>query len=138
MRRVRPLLIPALVMAALLPGCADGPPFGDVQGEVTLDGQPVREGVVRFTPVDGKTGTASALIANGTFRERVPVGTHRVEISAPQLPKGVASSQQMKRGTIDENVALKDLIPERYNVRSDLTMEVQRGDNKRRFDLKSK
>ena len=130
---------PAVVLAALLvAGCADGPPYGDVRGEVTLDGRPLAEGVVRFIPVDGKSPTASALITDGTFRERVPVGTHRVEISAPRLPRGVSSSRQIKLGTIDENVALQELIPERYNLHSKLTTEVQRGTNEPRFDLTSK
>jgi hypothetical protein len=69
----------------------------------------------------------------------VPVGSHRVEISSPRLPKGVTSSAQMKRGTVDEGPALEELIPERYNARSVLTAEVKRGANDEvRFDLKSR
>src|SRR5262245_18100506 len=106
-------LIRADVLGALLAvpavGCADGSTHGDVRGEVTLDGVPLKEGVVRFVPVDGKTPTASALIADGKFAERVPVATHRVEISSPKLPKGMTSSREMKRGTVDEGAALEEL-----------------------------
>ena len=125
------------LVAALAAGCRDGPSVGDVRGEVTLDGRPLDEGVVRFVPLDGKTPTASALIAEGKFSERVPVGSHRVEISAPRLPKGIASSRQMKRGTVDEGAALEELIPQRYNARSELKADVTRGTNQVRFDLKS-
>jgi hypothetical protein len=135
MRLIRSCLLIAVLAPA---GCSDGLPFGDVRGEVTLDGKPLKEGVVRFAPTDGKTPTASALIADGQFRERVPAGTHRVEISAPKLPKGFDSSKQLKRGTVDENVPLEELIPARYNARSELTAEVKKGTNDLRFDLTSK
>ena len=124
--------------AAWAAGCSSGLPYGDVQGEVTLDNQPLSEGIVRFVPVDGKTPTASALIEGGKFSERVPIGRHRVEISSPRLPKGLTSSKQMKRGTVDEGSALEELLPERYNVRSELKAEVNKGTNEVRFDLKSK
>jgi hypothetical protein len=131
----------SLALAGLLglaAGCDDGPPVGDLTGEVTLDGAPLAEGVVRFTPVDGSTPTASALIADGKFAERVPVGVHRVEISAPKLPKGVRTSKELKRGTIDEGSAMEELVPERYNTRSELKTEVKRGPNTVRYELKSR
>jgi hypothetical protein len=124
--------------AAWVAGCSGGAPYGAVRGEVTLDGKPLDEGVVRFVPLDGQTPTASALIASGKFSERVPIGSHRVEISSPKLPKGIRSSKQMKRGTVNEGSALEELIPERYNTRSQLKAEVSRGTNEVHFDLKSK
>jgi hypothetical protein len=125
-------------VATWVAGCSSGLPYGDVQGEVTLDGKPLDEGVVRFVPIDGKTPTASALIEGGKFSERVPVGSHRVEISSPKLPKGFTSSKQLKRGTVDEGSALEELIPECYNTRSELRAEVKQGPNPVRFDLKGK
>jgi hypothetical protein len=125
----------ALVLATLALGCSGGSKFGDVRGEVTFDGKPLEEGVVRFVPVDGQTGTASALIEGGKFREKVPVGTHRVEISAPKLPRGMRSAKEMKRGTVDEGAALEELIPERYNSRTELKADVRPGANDVRFDL---
>jgi hypothetical protein len=128
----------AFAATAWAAGCSGGSRYGEVRGDVTLDGKPLDEGVVRFVPLDGKTPTASALITNGKFSERVPVANHRVEISSPKLPKGIRSSGQMKRGTVDEGSALEELIPERYNTRSELKAEVHRGTNEVRFDLKSK
>jgi hypothetical protein len=122
-------------LAALLSaGCSDGPPYGEVRGEVTLDGQPVKQGVVRFIPLDGSTPTASALITDGRFSERVPVTSHRVEISAPRLPPGGPA----RRGTIDDNTPLEELIPERYNLRSELTADVKKGTQDIRYELTSK
>jgi hypothetical protein len=118
-------------------GCSGGSKVGEVSGQVTLDGKPLEEGVVRFAPVDGKTPTASALIAGGKFSEKVPVGKHRVEISAPRLPKGFNSSKELKRGTVDEGPALEELIPARYNAQSKLETEVKPGRNDIKFELTS-
>jgi hypothetical protein len=137
MRRHWIFCLPAFA-AVLWAGCSGGAPYGDVYGDVTLDGKPLGEGVIRFIPTDGKTPTASALIKAGQFNERVSFGTHRVEISSPKLPQGITSAKQMKRGTVDEVVALAELIPERYNNRSTLRAEVKRGTNELRYDLKSK
>src|SRR5262245_30263024 len=89
------------VFLACLAGCS-GPTHGEVKGMVTLDGHPLKEGTIRFTPIDGKTGTAGAFIADGKFEAKVPIAKHKVEISSPKLPKGITHSKQLKRGTVDE------------------------------------
>jgi hypothetical protein len=121
--------------AVLLPMGCSGPPYGDVRGEVTLDGQPVREGVVQFTPIDGSTPTAEALITEGKFSVKVPVTKHRVSISAPKLPPASSSPNSKP---IDSTWAAEQLIPARYNSRSELTAEVAKGVNDIPFHLTSK
>src|SRR5690348_5767024 len=69
-------------------GCSQPATTGEVLGTVKLDGKAVESGTVRFTPVDGQTGTAGATIDKGKFSVVVPITTHRVEISAVQLPSG--------------------------------------------------
>ena len=118
-------------------GCG-GSSVGNVRGEVTFDGQPLKEGVIRFVPEGGQGTTAEALITDGKFTEQMPVGTYQVQVSSPKLPKGMASSKEMKRGTVDEGVALEELIPGRYNLRTELKAEIKSGGNEVRFDLKSK
>src|SRR4051812_16642121 len=63
-------------------GCSGKPPMGDVQGTVTVNGQPLSEGAVRFIPVNGNTPTTGGTISNGKFRVAVPVAKQRVEVSA--------------------------------------------------------
>jgi hypothetical protein len=134
----RILVIALVAVLASQAGCAGGPAFGELNGEVTLDGVPLQEGVIHFSPLDGSTATASALIVEGRFQLRVPVATHRVKISAPKLPKGFKSSKDLKRGTVDEGEALAELIPPRYNRDSQLTFEVKRGSQSAPFHLSSK
>lgn len=107
--------------------------MGDVRGTVTLDGQPLPEGVVRFIPVDGATATAGGTIRDGQFIAKVPVATHRVEISA-----NVIDRQLTPPNPTDEQIVMKQLIPERYNTRSELTLRVVAGSNEPRFDLQSR
>ncbi|MFO0810736.1 MAG: hypothetical protein U0746_19070 [Gemmataceae bacterium] len=50
------------------------------------------------------------------------------------LPAGIQSQKQMKRGTVDEGAALEEMIPERYNSRTELTADVKPGPNDWRYD----
>jgi hypothetical protein len=129
----------ALVLAlglASAGGCSLGDSGkGTVTGEVTLDGKPLKEGIIRFIPADGKSQTADATITDGRYTAQVPVGDKRIEISASKIVG--------KRKMIDEPGApavddVVELLPERYNVKSQLTLTVQRGRQEKRFELQSK
>ena len=78
MRRANIVAIAAFV--AILSGCSADSKHGAVSGTVTLDGQAIKTGVIRFVPVDGRTATADAAIADGKFTANVPPGEKRVEI----------------------------------------------------------
>jgi hypothetical protein len=129
-------LLAAATLAFLIPACADGPPRGTVIGKVTLDGQPVETGSIRFAAVDGKTPTAGAQIKSGEYKAEVPVGDVRIEITAP---KKIGSKKEFEgapdSGTVD---VVTEAIPARYNLKSELTMTVEKGTNTKDFELKSK
>jgi hypothetical protein len=121
-----------LLGLACLAGCGSG--RGNVTGEVTLDGQPLKEGIIRFVPTDGHTPTADAPVSDGHFSANVPVGEKRVELSAPKvvgkLPRMMPESPQ-----VDD---VRELLPQRYNVKSDLKMTVESGTQEKTFELQSK
>lgn len=121
----------AICLAILAIGCSKGPPVGDVYGEVTLDEKPVAEGSIRFAPIDEQAATAGALIVDGKFHALVPVSNHRVQISAAQLPPGGMTSRH------EAPVTITELIPEKYNTKSELTLDVKAGRNEPQFHLKS-
>jgi hypothetical protein len=129
----------------VLAGCgegSDGLPREAVSGTVTLDGQPLAEGSIQMIPIakDGRPG--GAIIKEGKFSipkaDGLLPGQYNVIISsidpasAPPPPSGPP-------GPVDPATLPKNLIPEEYNKRSKLTLEVKPGTpNTFPFDLKSK
>ena len=108
-----------------------------VSGEVTLDGQPLKEGRVQFIPVDGDTGTAGAIIEGGKFRVDVPITKMRVQINANKvIGKRKAYEDSPNSPVVD---IVQELIPARYNSASTEVLDVQSGgEQKVKYDLKSK
>jgi hypothetical protein len=80
------LFIGAALGVALAAGCGgDDLSTRVVSGKVTVGGQPIEAGQIRFVPIRSTSGPASlGQIVGGQYRIEarggVPVGTHRVEI----------------------------------------------------------
>jgi hypothetical protein len=108
---------------------------GTVTGEVTLDGQPLKTGLIRFVPADGKTPTADATITDGKFSAVVPLGEKKVEINAPKVVGKLKMYDTPDSPVVEQT---KDMIPQQYNVRSTLTMTVQKGTQEKKFELTSR
>jgi hypothetical protein len=122
-----------IALSAIL-GCTTGD-SATVSGMVTLDGAPLKEGIVRFVPVDGKTQTASANIKDGQFSAQVPKGEMRVEFSAPKVVGQKKMYDTPDSPVVDE---VAELLPEKYNVNSELKITVKGGGQKETFALESK
>ncbi|HMO85216.1 MAG TPA: hypothetical protein PKC18_09885 [Lacipirellulaceae bacterium] len=81
-----------LLLPALLTGCSDGRPTRvPVSGIVTIDGQPLPYGNIKFVP-SGARPSAGKIDENGRFKltcydgdDGVVVGRHRVAISASKI-----------------------------------------------------
>jgi hypothetical protein len=134
-RRRAVILLPLLVLACVA-GCSGSSAQGIVNGTVTLDRQPLKEGDVRFVPVDGKSQTASARVIDGKFTAVVPVGEMRVEFSAA----GKVTGRHKMYDTDDSSVVddVGQLIPERFNTKSELKITVKKGSQDEKFALTSK
>ena len=127
-----PILLFSLVSTS---GCTDSPTHGTVRGTVTLDDEPLAEGTVRFVPVDGQSQTTSGFVTNGTFTATVPAGLMRVEFSAPKV---TGEMQKMYDEPDSPEVPVVDeLLPVKYNVETELTLEVKLGSQDASFPLVS-
>jgi hypothetical protein len=111
-----------------------------VEGTVTLDGRPLDQGGIVFSPLSGTAGpTAGAQILDGNFAITRSGGTFpgkfRVEITSAR-PTGRKVAGRTGSGLIDE---LAQCLPARYNRDSELRAEVtDSGPNHFEFALKSK
>lgn len=119
-----------VAVAAAVTGCgsSDGFPRQPVRGTVTLDGKPLEKGMITFTPTGAPEPIVSAVVADGVFelaRSDGPVpGAHRVDVWSPR-PTGKKVRDTDNRGQLVEEV--RESIPARYNLRSELTAQVQSG-----------
>jgi hypothetical protein len=125
-----------ILLLVALCGCSSQPPTGKVLGEVTLDGQPVKDGAVMFFPADGQGQTGGAAIKEGKFvAEQVPVSKMKVEIHGNKVVGKYKAYDTPDSPLIDQIV---EIVPPRYNFQSELILDVKKGEQQVRYDLKSK
>jgi hypothetical protein len=120
-----------MVLLPVLGCAAEAPKIVPVSGLVTLDGKPLANATVTFSPiakpgeVNAGDGSAGKTNANGeytlTTSRGVPgaqVGKHRVSISL--LAQQAGASDERRRG----GPPLENKVPARYSDNSELTFEV--------------
>jgi hypothetical protein len=126
-RRRRGLVLGVALLAAVpLAGCADdGPARKAVSGTVALDGRPLDAGSITFAPVDGFTA-ANAEVVDGAFRidraSGLAPGRYQVQIVADRSTGKTIPNPDFPDRTIEE---VNNVIPPRYNVKTELTVEVK-------------
>ena len=116
-------------------GCQSEVELGDVRGKVTMDGEPLPNATIRFIPTGGGRSALGRTNAEGEYQMQYSatasgalVGPVRVEIT-------VAEEVEDRRG---HTYMSPELVPEKYNVKSELSAEITRGNNLHNFDLQSK
>ncbi|MEQ9406682.1 MAG: hypothetical protein RIK87_03110 [Fuerstiella sp.] len=128
-------------------GSFDVLPRAAVTGTVTLDGQPLESGTIRFVPAAPTGGPkTSTAIMNGWFdlpSDVGPViGRHRVEIETPPAGEiAMDDEQALERLQRAGRKARIDVvrIPAVYNSNSQLTADIAATEfNQLSFDLRSK
>jgi hypothetical protein len=126
----------ALVAAALvLEGCSTGPATGTVTGDVTFDGQPIKDGRITFVPIDGQGQTGGGAIKDGKFEaQNVPVGTMKVEINGNKLTGKKIKAYDTPESPVSDEIV--ELVPPRYNFNSEIKLDVKRGSQSVKYDLK--
>ena len=136
-RQFRGLAI-ALLAAAIV-GCGQSSDLDKVvvRGMVTLDGQPIPNGELRFIPINGTKGSISggpikdgAYVAQG--RGGVPIGEHRVEIKAFRPDAKAGQPAEPEGGSAEQ------YLDKRYNDQSTLTAKIDAGTETQDFQLTSK
>ncbi len=125
---LRPFALFALLVLHCATGC--GSKFGNVSGTVTLDGTPLKGVAVRFEDEGGsatiaRTDEAGKYVLQYSLDEMgAPIGKHKVTIFTPA---------PVTEGTGDR--APKEVVPAKYNTKSDLIREVHSGSQVIDFEL---
>jgi hypothetical protein len=124
------------VFSLLIAGCGSGdtPPLGQVTGAVTLDGKPVEGAVIQFEPTTSGFPTA--------FGKTDKDGKYELWYSrgnkGASLGETLVRIQAFQDANLDEGTKRRpEIIPAKYNVMTDLKVEVTRGTQTHNFDLKS-
>lgn len=113
----------------LVAGCGGpaGPARTPVTGTVTLDGQPLKQGEIRFDPVDGKGPSDGAPIKDGAFTIQATAGEKKVVIVSTQespiklqgdLPNFVDVIPPDFGGKTKQRVTVPHKEPLKYEIKS--------------------
>jgi hypothetical protein len=137
-------LLAALLFA--LVGCGGGKPpeqaKAPVKGSITLDGKALKTGTITFDAANGQP-SSSLDILDGKFEGNAPVGVCKVQIIAfekmTMKEKMRRDGQKVIEGPGYDDMTEVNLLPDRYNTKSEIKREVEAGKpNDFTFDLKSK
>lgn len=147
---IRTVCILILVVAGLSPatGCrpSDQPELGQVTGVVTLNGKPLTGVGVVFQPENGRPAHGKT-DAEGKYEltyirqtKGTKVGPNRVEIAPTE--DGAESEEEEPGDGVAQNASKpsksgKPVVPARYNVKSELKVDVKPGRNTFDFKLDS-
>ncbi|MCC9605869.1 hypothetical protein LOC68_20760 [Blastopirellula sp. JC732] len=121
----------AVLMAALV-GCGKSDGMIKVTGNVMFNGEPVENGSISFTPVDGRGSSGGGLIENGQIvRGKSSPGNIAVQIYANKtVEKKNPTREEIERGITSDQV---QILPATYNRQSKLRITIS--DSERHFDF---
>jgi hypothetical protein len=127
------ILASALLLTAF--GCNNKGPV-DVQGTVTLDGQPLPRGRIDFQPSDGKGPMTGAAIRDGKYAGTVMPGIKTVRITGGKVVGSHLFTPGNPASPIVEDI--KSLVPPCYNTQTTLSCEIARDKEIYDFELKQR
>ncbi|QDV25197.1 carboxypeptidase regulatory-like domain-containing protein [Aureliella helgolandensis] len=121
----------AVLLAASI-GCSSNENLSRVTGTIKLDGEPLPDAFVVFSPTTGGTTSYGRTGTDGRYEMMFSdsekgawIGENRVEISTGDVDPTMSGS------------GVRERVPAAYNKQSTLKVEVVAGGNEHNFDLNS-
>lgn len=124
----------AALLLAFVVGCGE-PPQGTVSGTVTADGEPLKEGVIRFEPTDPKAQPVDAPIADGKYTATLAPGDVKVVIRANRVVGKTKMYDTPDSPTVDK---VEELIDAQFNDNTTLKYTVTTGPQSKDWPVKKK
>jgi hypothetical protein len=127
------LILTTLLFSLILgiSGCHQGPATARVTGTVTFDGKPLPNALVEFFPEDGSRSSVGSTNAEGFYELKFSAtaigaipGRHKVVI---RTVTGESDSEN--------KVTNKEILPDKYHKKSELTADLKSGKQVVNFDL---
>jgi hypothetical protein len=141
MRSVVAPLVTAILIVLTCVGCNRGAKLDlqAVSGKVSLQSRPLVNGTIMFAPAANDGLAGGSAIADGKYsipkQKGLPPGKYKVQISSADQ-RGVAPVAA-NHAPGNESPPLQELVPEKYNSKSELSVEVKSGGgNTFNFDLR--
>ena len=128
------LSLAVVTLALIVAGCELAPAEGTVKGKVTLDGEPIDGGMIRFVPANGDSQPADSPIVKGEYAVTMPLGDKKVEVFWGKSTNGAVEVDTASQGTAQ----FYEAVPPQFNAQTTLTHTVERGEATKNFDLTSK
>ena len=128
------LAVPLLAVTAL-GGCSGSSGEGTVNGEVLLDNQPLKKGVIKFAPTDGKSAAVEAPITDGKFTAKVPVGEAKVKVSATKVVGKRKMYDTPDSPEVEQGI---EIHPRFTDGQTEKKITVQRGTQEQKFEVQGK
>lgn len=118
------------VLLAALAGCSrsERPPLGIVTGTITLDGRPLADAAVHFTPEGPGRTSLGSTDAAGEYRLR-----YLRDIAGANVDR-----HTVRIMTATEENGGREILPPRYHASTVLEATVQPGTNRIDFSLQSR
>lgn len=128
------LCVTALSLVAL--GCGDPSARQAITGRVAYQGADLLEGTIHFFPKNAAEGDATgAMIVKGRYTidaaHGLPPGVYDVRISSPNH-KGKRPDASVAPGA---PYLAAELLPAKYNLKSELSIEVAPNSGKKEYDF---
>jgi len=126
-------LLAVLALVVGLVGCGSSNPelagkLGMVTGTVTLDGSGLADAQVTFTPADSSSGGSSTGTTDASGRYELYYAAGEPGAWIANHTVSISKIESEETGTFEH-------VPPKYNVDSELTANVQAGDNEFDFAL---
>jgi hypothetical protein len=107
--------------------------LGKVVGTVTLDGKPLPDATVAFTPMDGQMSHGMTDAA-GKFSLKFQDGRPGTMLGENQVS---IETLRWRPNAAGEVIEYPELVPAKYNVETELIRSVERGEQEFNFELSS-
>lgn len=103
-----------------------------VSGNVTLDGEPLSDGLISLAPIDGKGSNAQALISDGKYQVEVMPGKKLARVEGF---KTVAINKVQYGSKLIDAPDKRPIVPKKYNSESKLEVDVDSSHREHNFAL---